>query len=163
MTPTGSKLQGSDTVVVDASPELLWRLISDSTELPKWGPPVTHVEVLTQEGQSEGLGSARKVHAQFGRKAGYFLEHRVEHVPGRIVAYLIDEENFGLARVLSRPGFSLELRPQDDNATSVVFSFFHDTKGMGRILNPLIKWRQRRNRRLALTSLKTCAEQLAPS
>jgi hypothetical protein len=107
--------------------------------------------------------TARKVHADFRRKSGYFLEHRVEHLPGRKVAYLIDEDSFGLARVLSRPGFSLELRSHDDNATRVILSFLHDTKGMGRILNPLIKWQQRRNRMLALRSLKACAEHSARS
>jgi uncharacterized protein YndB with AHSA1/START domain len=140
MTPTGSKLQGRDSVVVDASPNLLWRLISDSNEWAKWGPPVQRVEVFSQDGQPEGLGTARKVHAEFGRRSGYFLEHRVEHVPGRKVAYLIDEENFGLARMMSRPGFSLELDSRGGNATAVVFSFFHDAIGMGRVLNPLIKW-----------------------
>jgi hypothetical protein len=160
MTPTGSKLQGRDIVVVDASPNLLWQLISDSNELVRWGPPVQRVEVFSQEGQREGLGTARKVHAEFGRRSGYFLEHRVEHVPGRKVAYLIDEDNFGLARFMSRPGFSLELESRDGNATAVVFSFFHDTRGMGRVLNPVIKWQQRRNRLEALKSLKSYAEEM---
>lgn len=62
------------------------------------------------------------------RRSGYFLEHRVEHVPGRRIAYLIDEEDFGLDRVLLRPGFSLELESRIDK-TQVIFSFFHDTKG----------------------------------
>jgi uncharacterized protein YndB with AHSA1/START domain len=163
MTPTRSKLQGRDAVVIDAAPDLLWRLISDSSELPKWGPPVTRVEVFTQDGQTEGLSTARKVHAKFGRRSGYFIEHRVEHVPGRKIAYLIDEENFGLARVLSRPGFSLELQPRGGNATYVVFSFFHDTRGVGRVLNPFIKLQQRRNRLLALRSLKVYAEDMARS
>jgi uncharacterized protein YndB with AHSA1/START domain len=158
-----ARLQGSYGLVIEAPSEVLWRLISDSSELPRWGPPVTKVEVYSNDGQPEALGTARKVHAEFGRRSGYFLEHRVEHVPGRKVAYLIDEENFGLARLLSRPGFSLELQPQGDEATLVVFSFFHDTRGFGRILNPIIKLRQRRDRRQALTSLKMCAEQLVRS
>jgi hypothetical protein len=44
----------------------------------------------------EGLGTARKVHAEFGRRSRYFVEHRVEHVPGRKIAYVIDEDSFGL-------------------------------------------------------------------
>ncbi len=78
-------------------------------------------------------------------------------------AYLIDEDNFGLARLMSRPGFSLELESRDGNATAVVFSFFHDTRGMGRVLNPLIKWQQRRNRLETLNSLKSYAEEMAGS
>jgi hypothetical protein len=64
---------------------------------------------------------------------------------------------------MSRPGFSLELESRDVIATAVVFSFFHDTRGMGRVLNPLIKRKQRRNRLEALKSLKSCAERMARS
>jgi hypothetical protein len=158
--PTGSKLQGRDSIQVDAPSDLLWRLIADSNELPSWGPPVKGVEVMVEQDQVERTGTPRKVYAAFGRKSGYFVEHRVEHVPSRKIAYLIDKETFGLARVMSRPGFSLELEPLGTAATRVVFSFFHDPRGVGRLLNPLIKLQQRRNRLAALASLKRRAEEL---
>jgi uncharacterized protein YndB with AHSA1/START domain len=163
MTPgPGSRLQGRDDVDVDAPAEILWDLIADSRRLPSWGPPVTGVQVLTGEEAPERLGTARRVHARFGRRSGWFLEHRVEHVQGRRVAYLIDEETFGLSRLVSRPGFSLELLPLGNGRTRVVFCFFHDPRGArGRLLNPLIKGQQRRNRLAALASLKRRAEQLA--
>jgi hypothetical protein len=133
MTPgPGSRLQGRDDIVVDAPAVILWDLIADSRRLPSWGPPVTGVEVLTNEGAPERLGTARRVHARFGRRSGWFLEHRVEHVQGRRVAYLIDEESFGLSRLISRPGFSLELIPLADGGTRVVFCFFHDPPGSER-------------------------------
>ncbi len=158
---TGSRLQGRDDIVVHAPARILWQLISDSHELPNWGPPVKSVEVMTNVNDAEKLGTARKVHAEFGRKSGYFLEHRVEHVDGRKIAYLIDEENFGLSRFLLRPGFSLELDPKGDQATRVIFSFFHDPRGFkGRIMNPLIKLQQRRNRSAALSALKRRAEEI---
>jgi hypothetical protein len=132
----GSRLQGRDDILVDAPAVLLWDLIADSHRLPSWGPPVTGVQVLTDAGEPERLGTARRVHARFGRRSGWFLEHRVQHVQGRRVAYLIDEETFGLSRLVSRPGFSLELIPLDDGGTRVVFSFFHDPRGVqGGLLN----------------------------
>ena len=116
---------------------------------------------MTNATDAEKLGTARKVQAEFGQKSGYFLEHRVEHVEGRKIAYLIDEDNFGISRLLSRPGFSLELDPQGDEATRVIFSFFHDPRGFkGRLMNPLIKLQQRRNRLAALGSLKRRAEEM---
>ena len=158
---TGSRLQGRDDIVVHAPARILWQLISDSHQLPNWGPPVKSVEVMANVDDAEKLGTARKVHAEFGRKSGYFLEHRVEHVDGRKIAYLIDEENFGLADLVSRPGFSLELDPKGDQATRVIFSFFHDPRGFkGRIMNPLIKLQQRRNRSAALSALKRRAEEI---
>ena len=159
---TGSSLQGRDDILIHAPARILWQLISDSHELPSWGPPVKSVEVLTNAADAEKLGTARKVQAEFGQKSGYFLEHRVEHVDGRKIAYLIDEDNFGISRLLSRPGFSLELEPKGDQATRVTFSFFHDPRGVkGRIMNPLIKLQQRRNRLAALGSLKRRAEEIA--
>jgi hypothetical protein len=156
---TGSRLQGRDDIVVHAPAWILWQLISDSRELPNWGPPVVSVEVLTNSADSEKVGAIRKVRAEFGRKSGYFLEHRVEHVDGRKVAYLIDEEDFGLFDLLSRPGFSLEVDPMGDQATRVIFSFFHDSRGLkGRMMNPIIKLQQHRNRLTTLRSLKRFAE-----
>lgn len=157
---TDSRLQGRDDIVVDAPIPILWQLISDSSELPNWGPPVRSVEVMANDAEAEKLGSGRKIHAEFGRKSGYFLEHRIEHVEGRKIGYLIDEDSFGLDRVLLRPGFSLELDSTQDQATRVTFSFFHDPRGFrGRVMNPLIKLQQRRNRLAALSSLKRCAEE----
>lgn len=116
---------------------------------------------MTNAGDAEKVGTARKVQAEFGKKSGSFVEHRVEHVEGRKIAYLIDEENFGLSALLSRMGFSLELEPRGDHATRVIFSFFHDPRGFkGRILNPMIKRQQRGNRLAALASLKRRAEDM---
>jgi hypothetical protein len=157
---TGSRLQGRDDIVVDAPTPILWQVISDSKELPNWGPPVRSVEVISQDEGAEKLGSARKIQAEFGRKSGYFIEHRVEHVEGRKIGYLIDEDSFGLDRILLRMGFSLELDATEDQATRVTFSFFHDPKGLkGLVMNPVIKLQQRRNRLAALRSLKRHAEE----
>ena len=157
---TGSRLQGRDDIAIDAPMRILWQVISDSKELPNWGPPVRSVEVVSHDEGAEKLGSARKIQAEFGRKSGYFIEHRVEHVEGRKIGYLIDEDSFGLDRILLRMGFSLELDATEDQATRVTFSFFHDPKGFkGLVMNPVIKLQQRRNRLAALRSLKRYAEE----
>jgi len=153
-------VQGRDEIVVAAPVERVWPLIADSRLLPEWGPPVRAVEVLGPPG-SEGLDSRRRVDAEFDGKRGFFVERRIEHQPGRRIAYVIEEESFGLFRVMRRPGFSLELEPSGSGATRVVFTFFHDPKGiLGHLLNLLVIRRaQRRNRLAALASLKRRAEQ----
>src|SRR6266849_896526 len=50
---TGSRLQGRDDIVVHAPARILWQLISDSHELPDWGPPVRSVEVMTNAADAE--------------------------------------------------------------------------------------------------------------
>jgi Polyketide cyclase / dehydrase and lipid transport len=157
-----SKPQGRDDVVVDAPSEILWDLISDSRLLARWGPPVAGVEVFVDEGEPERIGSLRKVYARFGRRSGWFLERRVEHVEGRAIAFVIEEDTFGLSRLVERSGASLELLPLPAGRTRVVFAFFHDPRGVkGRLVNPLLRWKQRRNRLAALASLKRHAEAMA--
>lgn len=153
-------LQGRDEIIVAAPVGKIWSLISDSSRLPEWGPPVRSVDVLGEPRDPERLGSRRRVHAEFDGKRGHFVEVRTEHEEGRKVAYLIEEETFGLFKVMSRPGFSLEIEPAGKDATRVVFSFFHEPKGLlGSLLNVLVIRRaQRKNRLAALASLKERGE-----
>ncbi len=155
-----AKLQGQDEILVEAPVERLWPLIADSTLLAEWGPPVRAVQIFGQSDQGEGLGSRRRVEAEFDGKKGYYIERRTEHLEGRKIVYLIEEESFGLFRVMAEPGFSLELVSVGPGKTRVIFSFLHNPKGLlGHILNVLVILRQqRRNRLAALASLKLHAE-----
>jgi hypothetical protein len=106
------------------------------------------------------MGTWRRVDAEFAGKSGHFLERRIEHIEGRKMAVLIEEETFGLFRLLSAVGSSLELLPVHADHTQVIFTFFHTTKGIaGSLMNQLVILRQqRRNRLTALASLKRYAE-----
>jgi len=66
---TGSRLQGRDDIVVQAPARILWRLISDSHELPDWGPPVRSVEVMTNAADAEqalAMGASVNVRLKSG-------------------------------------------------------------------------------------------------
>jgi len=158
-----SRIQGRDAITIDATAERLWTLISNSMELCNWGPPVRGVEILTDDGH-EGLGTWRRVDAEFDGKNGHFVERRIEHIEGRKMAVLIEEETFGLFRLLSEVGSSLEIEPLGPTRVNVIFTFFHNTKGLlGYLTNGLVILRQqRRNRLAALASLKKYAEQSIP-
>jgi hypothetical protein len=155
-----SQLQGQDEIIVEAPVERLWPLIADSTLLPDWGPPVRKAEVLGPSDQPEGLGSRRRIEAELNGKKGYFVERRTEHIQGRKIAYLIEEENFGIFRVLTQVGFSIEIESAGLDKTRVIWSFFHTPKGLlGHILNRMVILRQQRQNRLAaLAALKHHAE-----
>lgn len=155
-----AKLQGSDEVIIEAPVERVWKLIADSSELVNWGPPVRKVEVLAPHDQAEGLNSRRRVSAEFGGKTGEFVERRIDHAEQRRIEYRIEEETFGLFRVMSEPGFSMEIEPAGHGRTRLVWRFFHNPKGiLGAILNVVvIRRQQRRNRLAGLESLKRYAE-----
>jgi uncharacterized protein YndB with AHSA1/START domain len=157
-----SKIQGCDEITVEAPVERVWPLIADSTLLPDWGPPVKGVTLFGPAGQAEGLGSRRRVDAEFDGRRGHFIERRIQHIEGQKIAFVIEEETFGLFRVMTETGSSIEIRPNGPNQTRVIWTFFHNAKGlMGHIMNRLVVLRQqRRNRLAALTALKRHAETL---
>ena len=154
------QVQGQDEIIVNAPVEKIWPLISDSKRLLDWGPPVRGVQVMGMSGQPEGLGSYRRVDADFNGQQGHFIERRIEHIEGKKMAVHIEEENFGIFRMITDVGSSLEIESVGPNKTRVIFSFFHRPKGIvGQIMNRLVILRQqRRNRLAALVSLKQYAE-----
>lgn len=154
------KTKGRDNVVVNVPLEKAWAAISDSKQLGKWGPPVKGVEILFAAGEtSENVGTKRRVDAVFGKKKGYFIEHRTEHEPLKRIAYKIDENTFGLEKVIRYPGFALDLEQVDANQTRIVFTFYHKNSGFfGWLMSPMVKSQQKKNRRAALKSLKTYLE-----
>ncbi len=158
--PMGAPLQGQDTIIINAPIEQVWTLIADSTRLLDWGPPVVGVQVMGTT--PEGVGSYRRVDAEFNGKKGHFVERRVEHLEGKRMRFVIEEETFGLAKIMRDTGSSLEIESVGSGKTRVIFSFYHRPKGvLGYILNRLVVLRQqRRNRLLALDSLKAYAESL---
>jgi hypothetical protein len=121
---------------------------------------VRGVKVLSDDGQ-EGHGTWRRADAEFDGEQGHFIERRIDHIEGRKIAILIEEETFGLFRLLSEVGSSLEIEPLGPTKAKVIFTFFHNTKGvLGYVMNVLFILRQqRRNRLVALAYLKKYAEQ----
>ena len=120
-----------------------------------------NVEVTLLEGQTtEGLGSIRKVHAMFNEKRrGWYREVRTEHVDGRSIAFLIYDDSFGMDRMLSDVGGRMELEPVEDGRTQFTFTFYHRPKNLlGRVMNPIIRGDQRKNRLKALESIKQFVE-----
>jgi hypothetical protein len=150
--------QGADKIDIAAPIDVVWGLVSDSVRLAEWGPPVKSVTVLSP--LPEGVGSRRRIEAAFDGRAGSFIETRIEHEEGRALAYLINEETFGLFKMLRDVGFRIELDRVDAATTRVVWTFFHEPHGfLGRVMNPLVIRRaQRKNRLAALAALKAHAE-----
>lgn len=153
------KMQGKDDVVVNAPVEHLWPLVSDSRYLSWWGPPMRWVQIHDLKGGIEAVDSRRTVHAEFKLRRGTFDEIRREYVPMSRVSWEILADTFGTLKVTRNTGAALELERVDERRTKVTFLFYHDAKGIGRLLNgPVILPQMRRDRILALVSLKKYAE-----
>lgn len=155
-----AKEQGRDAIVIEAPIARMWTIIHDSRELARWGPPVRGVTVLDASPGEEKLGSRRRVDAEMDGRRGTFVERRDLHEDGRAIGYVIEEESFGLFRIMSSPGFSLELEAEGAARTRLIFTFFHDPRGiLGHVMNAWVVLRaQRKNRLAALAAIKVYAE-----
>lgn len=139
----------------------VWPLIADTRLLPKWGLPVKSVEVFGPADEPEAVGSRRRVDAKFGEREGHYYERRIAQETGKLMAFQIEEETFGLFRFLENVGSLIEIEPLQPDRTRVTWSFFHDAHGvLGRLMNRVVILRQQRGNRLrALASLKAYAEE----
>ena len=155
------KIQGQDYVIINASPSALWSLIRDSKRLEDWGPPFEKIEVYPDGNQTqEGVGSKRKVFAKFNEKRkGWYNEIRTEQIEGRKVTFLIYEDSFGMGKMLTDVGASMEIVPEGSDKTKFIFTFYHRTKNiLGWLMNPIIKADQKKSRLKALESIKSYVE-----
>ena len=155
------KIQGQGEIIINAPVSALWPLIRDSKRMEDWGPPVEKIEVYPDGNQSqENVGSKRKVFAKFTEKRkGWYNEIRTEQIEGRKVAFLIYEDSFGMSKMLTDVGTSMEILPEGSDKTKFIFTFYHRTKNiLGWLMNPMIKADQKKNRLKALESIKSYVE-----
>lgn len=154
-------IQGKDSILIDAPASAIWPLIHDSMQMVHWGPPVEKVEVILETDQHrEEVGSKRIVHAVFSpKRSGWYKEIRTEQLEGQKVTFLIYEDSFGMGKMLTDVGASMELFSLNEAQTEFVFTFYHRPKNLlGWLMNPIIKADQKKNRRKALQSIKQYVE-----
>ncbi|MBL4744269.1 MAG: SRPBCC family protein [Cycloclasticus sp.] len=155
------KVQGQDSIIINAPTKTVWPLIQDSMQLEFWGPPVERVKVELLPDQSrEGKGSKRKVWAKFTEKRkGWFEEVRIDEKEGKSIVFMIYNDNFGLDKMLEDVGGVMELEVMNEEKTKFTFTFYHRPKNiLGWLMNPMIKADQKKNRLKALASIKSYAE-----
>jgi hypothetical protein len=155
------KVQGIDSIIINAPISRLWPLIQDSKAMESWGPPVKKIEIeLLPEQTVEGVGSKRIVYAKFSEKRqGWYNEVRTEQLENKSVTFRINEDSFGMSKMLSDIGAKMELHEINKDKTEFIFTFFHrPINFFGWVMNPMIKMDQKKNRLKALKSLKSFAE-----
>jgi uncharacterized protein YndB with AHSA1/START domain len=105
------------SVVVDADAPAVWDVLADSRLLPRWAPVVDEVTACAPGG--EAVGEVRHCTARLDRRSGRMVERCVELVRERRIAYVVDEESFGMRRMFDDYGFALELDPMPGGRTRV--------------------------------------------
>ena len=116
MTLNGIK-QIAQSVEIHASTDIVWEVLADSRLLPHWVPAVEEVTSCSLDG--EGVGATRSCTANLAGKSGTMVERCVEYTPTTRLAYLVDDESFGMRKMFDDYGFSLNLTTLDSERTAV--------------------------------------------
>jgi uncharacterized protein YndB with AHSA1/START domain len=111
------------SISIDAGPEAVWEVLSDSRLLPDWVPAVDEVTECSSEG--EAVGEVRHCNARIGGKSGRMVERCVEFAPMTRIAYVVDDESFGMRRMFEHYGFAISLEPTSFGMTAVTLETYY--------------------------------------
>jgi uncharacterized protein YndB with AHSA1/START domain len=109
-----------------ATPEDVWRVVSDPERLPGWWPLVTRVEEASPEAWTEVLASPRRKVV----RADFTL---VESEPLRRRVWRQEVAETPFERILAESLRTVELEPERDGSTSVAISVHHKPRGWARL------------------------------
>jgi uncharacterized protein YndB with AHSA1/START domain len=95
------------STTIDAPPEAVWEVLGDSRLLSDWVPAVEEVTECSFAG--EAVGQVRHCNARLAGKSGHMVERCVEFAPVTRIAYVVDDESFGMRRMFEHYGFAINL------------------------------------------------------
>jgi uncharacterized protein YndB with AHSA1/START domain len=122
----------------------VWAVLADSERLPLWAPVVEDVTIVA--GSGEPVGEVRSCTARLAGRSGRMVERCVECTPPSRIAFVVDDESFGMRRMFDHYGFALDLRPGSNGRTDVVLlTHYTPRNALYRLLNAAIMRRRFRS------------------
>jgi hypothetical protein len=109
--------------IARAQAQTVWNILLDSRLLPTWAPVVREVEACDTTGES--VGAVRRCRVELAGKPGAMVERCIGLEPGRHIAYLVEDESFGMRRILADYGFTISLEPLGTDRTRVTIESFY--------------------------------------
>ena len=127
---------------VDAPVEVVYALFMDNEALPDWAPVVD--EVLTEDGGDEsGVGCTRTCAVTMDGRSGTMVERCVEAIPDTRASFVVDDDSFGIGKMLSDYGFTAHFASRLPDGTSVrIETFYTPVNPIAALLNRLIMRRR---------------------
>ena len=148
-------VQGRDEIVVKASRETIWRILTDTARLPEWAPMVKHTN-----GIQETLDAVRQCDVEFDGRPGKVTERCCEFRPHERIAWVMEQDSFGFSRMLSDFGFGFTLIPLDGSTRLINDSFWQPKHLLASLMSRfMMRPKIRRIRQQVLRNLKQLAEQ----
>ena len=135
------KKQIERSILINAPTDAVWRVLADSRLLPEWVPAVDEVTECSSEG--EAVGEVRHCNANLAGKSGRMVERCIEFTPMTRIAYVIDEETFGMRKMFDHYGFAISLQPRGSEKTNITLETHYTPRNpMYGLLNKLMMRRQ---------------------
>jgi uncharacterized protein YndB with AHSA1/START domain len=129
------------STTIDALPDAVWEVLGDSRLLPDWVPAVDEVTECSLEG--EAVGEVRHCDVNLAGKSGRMVERCVEFAPMTRIAYVVEDESFGMRRMFEHYGFALNLEPGAPGKTLVTLETHYTPRNpIYRLLNRLLMRRK---------------------
>jgi uncharacterized protein YndB with AHSA1/START domain len=147
-----SEVPMADELQIDAPVDVVWHAIEDPAAHARWHPFVSAIA-----GGHE-LHEIRSCSVQVGKKEGTTKERCVAREEGTRIAWAIEEDSTGFARMISgwRSGFSVAER---EGATVVTAqSTFRPNNVLVRAMLPLIRRKFHQTQRAILRGLQEAVE-----
>lgn len=129
-------------ITIGAPPVAIWTVLSDARLLPDWVPAVQEVLACSADGEAEG--AVRTCAVELGGKTGRMVERCVELEPMRRIAYVVDDESFGMARMFTDYGFVISLAAAGHATSVTVDTHYTPRNQVYALLNLLVIRRQLR-------------------
>jgi len=115
--------------------------VADSRLLPQWVPAVDEVTECSSEG--EAVGEVRHCNATLAGKSGRMVERCIEFTPMTRIAYVVDNETFGMRKMFDHYGFAISLESEDSEKTHVTLETHYTPRNpIYSLLNTLVMHRQ---------------------
>jgi uncharacterized protein YndB with AHSA1/START domain len=132
---------------VQASPDEVWRLVSDPFHLPRWWPATARVEDASDDAWTSVLTTpaGKTVRADFTR---------VEAEPPRRLSWRQELEESPFERVFSSAVTAIELEPAGEGATRVALTAIEKLRGRYRLGGWIVRRAARRRLDDALAGLE---------
>lgn len=116
-------LEGSNDVIINAKPDAIWRVLEDSTLLPKWAPMVKRTT-----GTTEKVGSVRTCQVEWQGRTDELVERCVEATPYRRIGWIM--ERGMMTKMFSKIAFGFALEPRDGNTTLLRMEYRYEPKSV---------------------------------
>lgn len=138
------KKQIERSTIIHAPAGTVWEILADSRLLPEWVPVVDEVIECSSDG--EAVGEARRCKANLAGKSGHMVERCIEFTPMTRVAYVVDDESFGMRKMFDHYGFAIALEPRGPEKTQVILETHYTPRtAVYGLLNKLVLRRKFEN------------------